>query len=181
MPKLISLLFLASLVGSFAAPFHNGIIIETDGFKLLDANKNTQHNNLKISDLENKITHSSDIECGLCVWVSGIVENYLSKNETETKIENSIDKLCSALPGKYGDLCKNVVEPRIPDLIQLIEQKESPDVICSQLKLCDSKFMNEVSEFDECFFNMVFAMHNTPYTLKTNDRTNFLSFINNHC
>lgn len=180
MQKLVSLLFLASLVGTFAAPFQNGIIVEKDGFKLLDS-RPIQHKNLKINDLENKITHSADIECGLCVWVTGIVEGYLAKNDTEVKIENSIDKLCSTLPGKYGDLCKNVIEPKVPDLINLIEEKESPDVICSQLKLCSEDYMNDVSEFDECFFNMVFAMHNTPYTLESDDRSRFLKFINDHC
>ena len=95
---------MSSLVGVCCGPFHNGLVVDDKEFHLLDGPTNSKE--IK----KENITKSEDIECGLCVWEGGLVEDYLAQNETETRIENVIDKLCTTLPGKYGTLCKDVIE-----------------------------------------------------------------------
>lgn len=175
MKSFITVLFITSLATSYCNEFKNGLILDHNEFKLLEEPVNLKNNN------DIKITKTEDVECGLCMWITGLIEDYIAKNETETNIESSIDKLCSTLPGKYGNLCKETIEPKIPSIINFIENKETPDVICNQIKLCDSNYINEIHNFDECFFHLAIAMANTPYTLDEEQRQQFIEFIGEHC
>lgn len=90
-------------------------------------------------------THTTEmegVECGLCMWGTEKIEEYLASNYTETKIESGITNLCNALPGHYSDLCVSVVVNNVPTIINDLEAYESPDTICKQIHVCtDSQLL----------------------------------------
>lgn len=85
----------------------------------------------------NNIT-SEGLKCDLCHLGISYVENYLQNNHTETELESVLDNLCTKTPD--SSLCIGLVNNYLPQIIELIEQKETPAEICSQLNLCDTHF-----------------------------------------
>jgi hypothetical protein len=95
---------------------------------------NTQqlNNNMNFSD-----------NCGLCEWGVTQIDSFLSSNYTETKIETAVTDLCNHLPGAFSSLCNQVVVPNIPTIINDLENKESPETICTQLNFCHEDELND--------------------------------------
>jgi hypothetical protein len=83
-------------------------------------------------------TTSEGLKCDLCHLGISYVENYLQNNHTETELENVLDNLCYKTPD--SNLCIALVNNYLPQIIELVEQKETPAEICSQLSLCDTHF-----------------------------------------
>jgi len=79
-----------------------------------------------------------DMKCSLCQVVIGSVEHTLNGNWTETRLENSLDKICSELPMKYISECDSLVTQNMPKLITTVTQNISPNDICQNIKLCES-------------------------------------------
>ena len=79
---------------------------------------------------------SEGLKCDLCHLGISYVENYMHNNHTETELENVLDNLCYNTPD--SSLCIALVNNYLPQIIDLIEQKETPQEICSQLNLCDT-------------------------------------------
>ena len=79
---------------------------------------------------------SEGLKCDLCHLGISYVENYMQNNHTETELENVLDNLCYKTPD--SSLCIALVNNYLPQIINLIEQKETPQEICSQLSLCDT-------------------------------------------
>ena len=82
--------------------------------------------------------YNGGVECGLCLWGTEKIEDYLEANYTETKLENEMTALCNDIPGQFGELCQQLIVPNIPVIIEKMEEKETPDTICQQLHACDS-------------------------------------------
>jgi saposin len=78
-----------------------------------------------------------DAGCSLCEAIVGFVEGYVAQNETEMSIAKQITKLCQ-LTGPYEMICDNLVDQYLPQIIQYIEQKETPHEVCQKIKLCSS-------------------------------------------
>lgn len=76
------------------------------------------------------------VECALCKWGTYEIENFVSSNFTETRIENSIQKACTYLPTKYEKLCDQSLVPLVPTIINYVKEHETPDDICKQLHMC---------------------------------------------
>lgn len=87
--------------------------------------------------LKQKIINDSSA-CPLCKFVVGTVEDYLEKNETVDFIKQKVDTLCGYLPAEYASLCTYVADQYIVLIIQYLEQKYTPDVICQKIGLCDA-------------------------------------------
>ena len=83
----------------------------------------------------NNIT-SEGLKCDLCHLGVSYIENYLQNNHTETELENVLDNLCNKT--HYTLECTSLVNNYLPQVISLIEKKETPAEICHQLNLCDS-------------------------------------------
>ena len=83
---------------------------------------------------------SEGLKCDLCHLGVSYIENYLQNNHTETELENVLDNLCYKTPD--SNLCIALVNNYLPQIIELVEQKETPQEICSQLSLCDTHFTN---------------------------------------
>ena len=79
---------------------------------------------------------SEGLKCDLCHLGVSYVENYIQNNHTETQLENVLDNLCYKTPD--SNLCIALVNNYLPQIINLIEQKETPQEICYFLNICDS-------------------------------------------
>jgi len=103
------------------------------------------HNTGKKHTHESRINHlrnqfkevSGAIECSICSWLVGEVQNYVAANQTETQIVTAIDADCSTF-GLLSGLCKSLVASAVPDIINYLDQKYPPSQICDLVGLCGS-------------------------------------------
>jgi len=93
-----------------------------------------------------KVTHHAHHEkravqqgtCAVCQLVVTTVEAFLKSNATIDQIEQKLDQLCEALPSPYDAQCVDLVNTNLPQIIEWLEQNETPQAVCAQLDLCSS-------------------------------------------
>jgi saposin len=78
-----------------------------------------------------------DINCDMCTYVIQSMESWLEQNATVQQIEQNLETLCALIPG-FTAQCDAIVLQEVPQIIQWIEQNESPNDICTQLGFCNS-------------------------------------------
>jgi len=76
-------------------------------------------------------------ECYICQTVIQLIEGWVESNATVSQIEQYLDGICNLIPS-YGAICTAIVNQGLPEILQYIEQNESPQQICTQLGLCSS-------------------------------------------
>jgi len=79
--------------------------------------------------------------CGLCSLAVSYIEGYVAENYTEAQITKAIEIVCKIAPGPYESQCDEVIEAYVPEVISLIINKENPQTICKQVKLCPASIM----------------------------------------
>lgn len=84
---------------------------------------------------------SSGIECVACEWAVAKVEEYVSSNATEQAVEAVVEKVCVAVPS-ITQVCERVVEEYWPYLVNFIINRETPNLVCQEIKLCSQALMN---------------------------------------
>jgi len=77
-----------------------------------------------------------DLNCDICVFAVGQIEDYIASNATETEIEKALDGACSLLGPLYQQ-CVDIVAG-LPTYIAELEQYETPQVVCAQVGVCTS-------------------------------------------
>jgi len=82
------------------------------------------------------LLNTTNLKCDTCKLTINLVENYLQNNHTLTELEQILDNLCDKTP--ISNECTQLVNEYLPSIINLIEQKETPDEICSQINFCNS-------------------------------------------
>lgn len=87
----------------------------------------------------------SPIECELCKVVVGELEALVETNRSEAAIEAALDKVCNAF-GQYGSVCRTFIDTYTDDLIKLLEEYESAEVVCRQLHLCIAAAERKVND-----------------------------------
>ena len=75
------------------------------------------------------------MECLVCEWSLAKAEGFISSNTTELVIESLLDRICNYIPS-VTSICIDFVAEYFPYLVNLLISKETPAVICKQLKLC---------------------------------------------
>ncbi|XP_078499374.1 prosaposin [Lissotriton helveticus] len=81
----------------------------------------------------------TSVQCEICQIVVGKIVDMLENNKTEENIEQALDKVCSLLPQKYSDQCKDLVDTYTPALIALLMEEANPKSICCSLGLCNNR------------------------------------------
>jgi len=76
--------------------------------------------------------------CGICVTVVAAIENWVESNATVAQVEQQLDTLCSLIPA-FTTVCDQLIDYGIKDIVQYIQQNESPNTVCQQVGLCSSK------------------------------------------
>ena len=79
---------------------------------------------------------TNTIECVVCEWTAAKVESFLTSNATETEVITVLDKACDIVPKLYQSGCVQTIKEYIPYLVDTLIQRETPVVICQQLKVC---------------------------------------------
>ena len=115
----------------------------------------------------------ADIKCDICDLAVTAAENYLESNKTQAQIQLVLDNLCAKTP--FASECTGLVNQYLPQIINLLEQKETPQTICQQLHFCTSNL-----EFESEFCESVEELHAFLNTTKV-DENNVSKFLNSPC
>lgn len=83
------------------------------------------------------------LECDVCQWLVGKTEGYLASNHSEAVIQQELDKLCKLV--SFDTACESIVQSYLPNVLNLLEQHETPLAVCEQTNFCpkdELKFYN---------------------------------------
>merc|ERR1711974_138456 len=81
----------------------------------------------------------SDIECTICKFLVTFGEDFITENKTENAILSDLEKVCSTLPSaEYRATCVSIINTFGPEIITLVLEHETTDLVCSQIKCCPS-------------------------------------------
>lgn len=94
-----------------------------------------QDSSLDVS-LGGKALGTTDMECGVCTWLVGEAEQFLASNVSLEKMETLLDDLCSKFGDSISPLCKSLVEEYLPTILEFVESKLTPQLICQKISLC---------------------------------------------
>lgn len=83
------------------------------------------------------IAENSELKCSLCKWVAEEAEQLLLSNHTLNQIETVLNGACKKLQS-LSEICDTVVQQYLPMILEFLESKAQPPVICQKLGLCDS-------------------------------------------
>jgi len=83
-------------------------------------------------------------QCTLCEFVVNYAEDFLEQNSTEQQIIKFVESVCILFPQSFRQMCESFIEQEGESLIQLLVQKETPDVVCTQLGVCSSSSLNSL-------------------------------------
>ncbi|KAJ4459565.1 putative Proactivator polypeptide [Paratrimastix pyriformis] len=93
--------------------------------------------------------HTPSLECTVCQFIMSELESFLTQAKTEEEIVKAVEQVCSRLPGFIQGPCHDLIEQYGPEIIQLLVDKENPQTICTQIKLCN-KSVPQVEITAEC-------------------------------
>jgi len=87
----------------------------------------------------NKASVSSDLLCGVCAYIVKAVEGYVQANATQQEILGLLEKDCTVLKDKnWISTCQGTIATFGPEIIGLVVQKQPPDVVCTEIGMCNS-------------------------------------------
>jgi hypothetical protein len=92
----------------------------------------------------------AQVTCALCDFAIDGVEKFLAENATEQEIENFLGHICDFLPSGDQQSCHDEVTNDLPVIINYIETKENPQVVCALLHLCTSVQVKQSFECTVC-------------------------------
>ena len=72
--------------------------------------------------------------CAVCSVLTGLMQQLADVHNTS--VAKAIDMFCQYLPPEVQGVCTGVVDMLTPELLKLLEERETPDIICSALCLC---------------------------------------------
>ena len=95
----------------------------------------------KLTKLTNMINPAfgntqSVLECDFCQFVVNEAENYLQSNKTVNEIQYELDSVCKKFT--FDRICEALVNAYLPQVIQMLEKKETPNTVCQQIGICST-------------------------------------------
>jgi saposin len=78
-------------------------------------------------------------DCSMCQFLMGYVESELGNNYTVANIEQVLDQVCTLVPSAFKAQCVSLINEYTSQLIQLLLNEETPELICQQIGLCSSE------------------------------------------
>ena len=108
----------------------------------LEAATSTHREDQPTSSLRNllrKDLHSVNggTTCAACSILVGLVEQLTQIYNIS--VADAIDKFCNFLPSGFKEACNIIVVDFAPSIIKLLEDKETPDVVCHAIDLCKNQ------------------------------------------
>jgi len=95
------------------------------------------------------------LECDVCQWLVGKAEDYLASNQSEAIIEQEVDKLCKKV--SFDTACESIVHTYLPDVLNLLEQHETPLAICEQTNFCPKEELKFYNNTELCNYIVFLA------------------------
>ena len=77
------------------------------------------------------------VSCAACTILTGLVEQLAEIYSIS--IDDALSKFCGFLPSGFQEACTTIVEAYGPVVINLLERKETPDVVCLTLDICTNE------------------------------------------
>lgn len=77
------------------------------------------------------------IGCAACTIVTGLVEQLTEIYNIS--VTDALAKFCGFLPSGFREACTTLVEEFGPVVIDLLEKKETPDVVCFAIDMCKNE------------------------------------------
>jgi hypothetical protein len=85
---------------------------------------------------ESKKISVNALECTLCKYIVGYVENTLGTNRSSAAVEALLEKVCNVLPASVKPNCTAFVTKYGPIIAFLFGKNESAEQICDFIKVC---------------------------------------------
>eukprot|EP00117_Sycon_ciliatum_P022208 scpid36838/ scgid19228/ Saposin-C; Co-beta-glucosidase; Glucosylceramidase activator; Sphingolipid activator protein 2 len=80
---------------------------------------------------------ASNTTCTLCEFVMSIIQGQISANSSQADIIKLLDNFCEKfMPVTIKQECEDFVADYGNAIIQLIDQKIDPQLVCREIKLC---------------------------------------------
>lgn len=77
--------------------------------------------------------------CSACITIVNAIEGWLQNTNNIAVIEQYFDTLCVLLGDPFSQICADIVEFGIQDIINYINQNEPPTVVCQRIGACFSR------------------------------------------
>ncbi|KYQ90444.1 hypothetical protein DLAC_09067 [Tieghemostelium lacteum] len=84
----------------------------------------------------NHIASASLVSCEMCEFTVKAAEDLVAENFTTSEIMQNLEHACSFLPEKWAPTCEIIVNQYGLMIISGVINHETPQVACSQLRLC---------------------------------------------
>ena len=114
-------------------------------------NNNQGQNTELLSQSQNPIMElkkKSD-NCALCQYAMETVFEVLENKDNEEEITNALETVCRIMPASIQDKCEEYIATYAETILQFILQSMTPDEICTELGVCESKsVLVKISEKD---------------------------------
>eukprot|EP00112_Aurelia_sp_Birch-Aquarium-sp1_P011181 Seg2355.4 transcript_id=Seg2355.4/GoldUCD/mRNA.D3Y31 product=Prosaposin protein_id=Seg2355.4/GoldUCD/D3Y31 len=85
--------------------------------------------------------------CATCKTLVTYVDNLVKDAKTEAEIVTLAEQLCSYL-GTYKAECDSLVAAYLPEILKLLAQELSPELVCTELGLCTKSKQTKLSKVD---------------------------------
>ena len=103
----------------------------------------------------------NSVECSLCKYVVGYVDNVIQNNKSEAAIDSALEKVCTILPPSLKTKCDEFVDTYGPVLVQLIVRYGTPELVCNAMKMCHNgtEVAKPISRkfYQNIFCNIIFV------------------------
>ena len=82
------------------------------------------------------IAYKSILECDACTYLVETTESYLNSNSTINEIETELGLICQHF--SFNQTCQTVVDNYLPEVIQELINKETPQTVCENIGFCSN-------------------------------------------
>jgi len=160
------IILISFIIATLAFP----IFVTKESKELIDEkhshsqNRKLQSHFLEVSYAEK---YNETMYCSICEFLINQGEEYITKNTSETDAFQFLEHLCHKLPKSKHQDCDQFVEENYEKLIDFIVEKESAQLICSQLHFCDD-YEYHISECEFCKY----VSHRIEFFLSKNNTLN---------
>jgi len=103
----------------------------------------------KVNDQTTEL-NSPTQTCTMCEFLANMLSKIIDKNMNEPEIIKDLEHVCnSTMPASWRSKCDQFVDTYGPQLVKLLIQETSPDIICQMIGACSSQekmMVNMLSE-----------------------------------
>jgi saposin len=79
-----------------------------------------------------------DTECDVCKLVVKILTPFINSNTTEADVKSAVERVCSLIPGSYGQQCEDFVKEYFDLVWTIAKQEVDTGDACELLEFCKS-------------------------------------------